>query len=43
MSDADGAIFLPGLQILAAASNIRDIEKRQAESTRRGLSLREQT
>ena len=43
VADADGAIFLPGLQILAAASNIRDIEKRQAESMRRGISLREQT
>jgi hypothetical protein len=43
VADADGPIFLPDLQILAAASNIRDIEKRQAESMRRGISLREQT
>lgn len=46
VADDDGVIFLPCSQlddIIAAASNIRDIETRQAVSMRNGASLREQT
>ena len=44
--DSDGVIFVPEeklQEIMVAAANIRDTERRQAEKMHAGVSLREQT
>jgi len=44
--DSDGVIFMPEeklQEIMVAAANIRDTERRQAEKMHAGVSLREQT
>jgi regulator of RNase E activity RraA len=44
--DSDGVLFMPEKQlqeIILAATNIRDTERRQAEKMRAGTPLREQT
>jgi 4-hydroxy-4-methyl-2-oxoglutarate aldolase len=44
--DSDGVLFMPEAklqEIIVAATNIRETERRQAENMHAGVSLREQT